>query len=264
MAAAVALPDGRVLVAGGVSNLSLKHVTTGELPPLWPSGSAAPTPSVEILDPTGGDGVPGPDADLPALPTCVGSPSAKIICVGGVEPSESLSSGAWVIDDTVAHEFDLEAGRYGATVVATGDGKGAFVWGGQIGGGLQKQGLWVSLGDDPTAEPLTVTDVASEPDTVVPLFASGAELSAAGAGTYRFIVLGGSDAGDESTDHSISAQTARASLFEVNPHLANRDTGGRRAGWPQPRRPALRRPAHSPGGRSVLAPGWRDLLCKRL
>jgi hypothetical protein len=218
MAAAVVLPDGRVVVAGGVSSLSLKNVTTGLLPPLWPEVDAAPTPSIEILDPTGGDSVPGPAAAMAALPSCAGSPSAKVVCVGGVEPDETLSSSAWVVDDTSAQELDLQEGRFGATVVATGDGKGAFVWGGQIGGDFTKQGIWISLVDTPTPAPLTVIDDPEEPFTVVPLFASGAQLGGSEADSYRFVVLGGSDAAGETTPHSTSAQTARAFLFEVNPN----------------------------------------------
>jgi hypothetical protein len=212
MAAASRMPDGRTIVAGGTKSIRL--LSPGQ-PPLWPGLSGPPSPSIEILSPGSDSTVAGPEVELSELPACVGVEGGKIVCVGGLQPSGELSKKAWVIDHKDVTTFQFPDGRYGATVVAAQDGSGALVWGGHIGAPTPNAAMWVSLGEQPSAQPL-VLNPPLEPYEAVPLFASGAALPAIGDAGPRFLVLGGSDAADGTLPHSLSAQTARATLIVVN------------------------------------------------
>lgn len=213
MAGATLMPDGRTIVAGGVTSIRL--LAPGQ-PPLWPALSGPPTPAIEILTPGSVTTVPGPALELTELPACIGVSGGQIACVGGLEPNGDLSRKAWVIDHQDVSTFEFPDGRYGATVVAAEDATGVLVWGGHVQAPSTNAAMWISMGEQPSAQPLVLHPPLAS-DAAVSLFASGVALPAAEDGSPRFLVLGGSDAADGTLPHSLAAQTARATLVVVNP-----------------------------------------------
>ena len=173
--AAVALPDGRVLVAGGL---------TGN-----PDGSTVPLVSAEVYDPdsdrwteTGNLVTARIEASLTVLP------GGGVLAIGGYGFGDTLfdsaeiwdpSSGTWSQSDALHHP------RVGHTATSLGDGR-VLVVGGAGGGHVDGSWLHPPLSEaeifDPTARRFTVTDGPTTPR-------SGHTATLLGDG--RLIVIGG-------------------------------------------------------------------------